>query len=78
MTNPRINDKSGALFNNIMRRFKLARDVDLARFIETPTYYVCEVRNGKREIGDKVLLRICERTGLSVKTARAQIAAGSE
>lgn len=74
MTNPRINDKSGELFNNIMRRHKFKRDAELARFIETPPYYVCEVRNGKREIGDKVLLRICELAGISVKNARAQIA----
>ena len=74
MTNPRNNDLSGALFNNLMRRFDLARDIDLAVFIGTPAYYVPEVRNGKRVIGDRVLLRICEKTGMTVKAARAKIA----
>lgn len=75
MTNPRTNDKSGALFDDLMKRFKLRNDAELAAYVETTKSYISEVRNGHREIGDSLLIRICEKSGLSVKTAKAKIAA---
>lgn len=74
MTNPRTNDKSGSLFNDIMTRYKLRNDAALAEHLQINKAYLSQIRNGKREIGDTVLVRICEKTGLSIKTAKAKIA----
>lgn len=74
MTNPRTNDNSGTLFDDLLKRFKLRNDAELAAHIETTKSYISEVRNGHREIGDSLLVRICEKSGLSLKTAKSKIA----
>lgn len=67
-------DNSGTLFNNIMAKHKLKRDADLAKFTGMTKCYISEVRHGKREVGDQVLVRICEKAGITLKSAKAQIA----
>lgn len=74
MATTKVIDNSGALFNNIMAKHKLKRDADLAEFTGMTKSYISEVRHGKREVGDQVLVRICDRTGMSLKSVKAQIA----
>jgi plasmid maintenance system antidote protein VapI len=67
-------DNSGTLFDNIKRKKKIGRDGELAELIGEHASVVSEIRHGRRAINDKLLVRICERTGITLKSARAQIA----
>lgn len=68
-------DNSGKLFDNIKRKRKIKNDGELAVLIGEHASVVSEIRNGKREINDKLLVRICENAGLTLKAAKLQIAA---
>lgn len=68
-------DNSGKLFDNIKRKYRVTTDTALADIIDEHVSAVSAIRNGKREISDKLLVRICENTGITLKSARAQIAA---
>lgn len=67
-------DNSGMLFNNIMKKRKLKRDLHLANYLGEHASVISEIRNGKRALNDLLLVRICEKTGISLKSAREQIA----
>lgn len=67
-------DNSGALFDSIKRKHKFKRDLQLAQLIGEYPSVISAIRNGKREISDTLLVRICGRTGMSLKTAKAKIA----
>lgn len=73
MTKTRINDRSGELFNYVMLKHRLKRDTDLADFLGTTKSYVSEIRNGRTEVGAAMLVRICERAGVTLKMARAKL-----
>lgn len=74
MTNAKGPDNSGKLFDNIKRRKKLSKEIELAQMIGEHPSVVSEIRHGKRVINDMLLMRICERVGISIKSARSQIA----
>lgn len=74
MATARGPDNSGKLFDNIKKRKKLSNDGALAEFIEAHRSEVSEIRHGKREISDVLLVRICDKAKLSLAAARAQIA----
>lgn len=69
MTNTRENDQSGLLFDYLKERHKLKRDADLARFLGTAKSYISDIRNGRAEIGAAMLIRICEKSKISLKLA---------
>lgn len=71
-------DNSGKLFDNIKTKRKIMRDFHLAAYLDEHPSVVSEIRHGKRLINDKLLVRICEKTGISLKSARAQIDAGKD
>lgn len=71
-------DKSGTLFDHIKAKKKLAREGDLAKLIGANASEVSEIRHGKRKVSDVLLVRICERTGISLRTARAMLPAKKE
>lgn len=73
MTNQHHNDRSGALFSYLMKKHKLARDADLAKFLGTTKSYVSEIRNGRNGIGPGMLIRICEKSKIPLKTAVAKL-----
>lgn len=66
-------DKSGALFDHIKAKKKFTRDGDLAEFIGANRSEVSEIRHGHREVSPVLLVRICERTGMSLKAAQAML-----
>lgn len=68
-------DNSGTLFDNIKRKYRVTTDTELAEIIDEHVSAISAIRNGKREISDKLLVRICENTNITLKSARAQIAA---
>lgn len=66
-------DNSGALFDHIKQKKKFRRDCELAEFIEANNSEISEIRHGKRKVSPTLLVRICEKTGMSLKTAKAMI-----
>lgn len=64
---------SGKLFDNIRRKYKLGNDGELADFIAAHRSEISEIRHNKREISDQLLVRICRCTGMTMKSALAQI-----
>lgn len=66
-------DNSGKLFDNIKRKRKIKNDGELAVLIGEHASVVSEIRNGKREINDRLLIRICDAANITLKAARAQI-----
>lgn len=74
MPTPKAKDNSGVLFDNIMEKRKLTRDSHLAVFLDTPRSIISEIRGGRRLVSSGLLVRICEKTGMSLKTAKEQIA----
>lgn len=66
-------DKSGALFDHIKKKRKFTLDGQLAEFIGANRSEVSAIRHGKREVSPVLLVRICEKTGLSLKAAKAMI-----
>lgn len=67
-------DNSGVLFDKIKEKKKFKRDCELADFLGEHNSVISEIRNGKRLVNDLLLVRICEKTGMSLKSARSQIA----
>ncbi len=74
MPSEKPKDNSGALFDNIMRKKELTRDSHLALFLDTPRSVISEIRGGRRHVSPGLLVKICEKTGLTLKAAKAQIA----
>lgn len=74
MTSALGRDNSGKLFDNIKLKKKLASEGELAALIGEHRSVVSEIRHGRREISDALLVRICTATGLTLKAAQAQIA----
>lgn len=74
MPTAQLPDNSGALFNKIKEKYRLASEGDLAEFIGTNRSIVSEIRHGKRVIPDVMLVRICDATGMTLKAARKLIA----
>lgn len=66
-------DNSGILFDHIKARKKLLREGDLAKFLEEHPSVISEIRHGKRTINADLLVRICEKTGTSLKLAKTMI-----
>jgi transcriptional regulator with XRE-family HTH domain len=67
-------DNSGALFDHIKTKKKLKRDGDLAELLGEHRSVISEIRHGKRQVNSDLLVRICDRTGMSLKSAKAMIA----
>lgn len=67
-------DKSGGLFDYLKVKYKLSNEGKLADFIETLPSVVSEIRHGKREVNEVLLVRICNKTGMSLKKAQVLIA----
>jgi hypothetical protein len=67
-------DNSGTLFDHIKQKKKFKRDRELAEFIDEHVSVISEIRHGKRLVNSDLLVRICDRTGISLKSARAMIA----
>lgn len=67
-------DKSGALFDYIIEKYRLKHDGELAEKIQTQRSIISEIRNGKRHINEVMLVRICDITGMSLKKVRQLIA----
>ena len=68
------NDKSGGLFDYLKVKFKFKRDCELAELFETTVSVVSEIRHGRREVNDSLLVRICTNAGISLKKAQTLIA----
>ena len=66
-------DNSGTLFDNIMTKKKMVRDGELAELLGQKPSAISMIRRGQRTISDTLLVKICETTGISLKSARAQI-----
>lgn len=67
-------DNSGTLFDHIKEKKRILRDCALAVYLGIPRSTISEIRHGKREINGLILVRICDITGMSLKSARAKIA----
>lgn len=66
-------DNSGALFDSIMKKNKFTRDIELAEYLDEYPSAISQIRTGKRQIGPALLVRICGKTGLTLKAAQAKI-----
>lgn len=66
-------DNSGILFDHIKERKKLKREGDLAKFLDEHPSVISEIRHGKRTITADLLVRICEKTGTTLKAAKGMI-----
>lgn len=69
-----IGGNAGGLFLYLKTKYRLNTDGDLADFTETARSVISEIRKGKREINEVMLVRICNKTGISLKKAQALIA----
>lgn len=69
-----VEDKSGGLFDYLKVKFNVYNDGELAKKIETAPTVVSEIRNGKREVNEVMLVRICNITGMSLKKVQTLIA----
>lgn len=74
---PRIYDadNSGTLFDHIKTKRKFKRDGELAEFLGEHRSIISEIRHGKRLVNSELLVRICEKAGISLKAAKAMIEA---
>jgi transcriptional regulator with XRE-family HTH domain len=67
-------DNSGGLFDYLKIKLRCRTDGELAGEIGTKNSVVSEIRHGKREVNDALLIRICNVSGISLKKAQALIA----
>lgn len=67
-------DKSGGLFDYLKIKLKCRTEGDLALKIETKQSVVSEIRHGKREVNDALLIRICNVANISLNKAQTLIA----
>lgn len=66
-------DNSGKLFDYLRAKFKLNSEGELAIFCNTQPSVISEIRHGKRVVNDILLVRICTKTGMTLKKAQGLI-----
>lgn len=67
-------DNSGKLFDSIMKKNRIKRDYMLAEYLDETPSTISQIRTGRREISAQMLVRICGKTGMTLKAAQAKIA----
>lgn len=67
-------DNSGGLFDYLKIKLKCRTDGDLAEKIETKQSIISEIRHGKRDVNEVMLVRICGVANITLKKAQALIA----
>jgi hypothetical protein len=68
------NDKSGQLFDTIIKTQALKNDAALSRLLKVLPPQVSKIRHGKLAVGDSLILNIHERLAMPVAEIRRLIA----
>lgn len=66
------------LLNKIMQQFDLTTDVQLAKFLEVSSKWVSRLRYHKVELSPSLILKIYDKTGMSIEEIREMAALGSK
>ena len=66
-------NKENHLFQFLMRTNKFEQDAQLARWLFTSTSVISQVRNGKIPLSARLVLRIYDKTKLSIEEIRKMV-----
>ena len=66
-------NRENELFQYLMRTNKFEQDAQLARWLFTSTSVISQVRNGKIPLSARLILRIYDKTGLSIEEIRKMV-----
>jgi len=69
-----LNGNAGGLFSYLKTKHKLSTDGKLAELIGCKPSEISQIRHSKRIINEALLVRICDRTGMTLKKVQALIA----
>lgn len=61
------------LFNHLKKHYGLRNDTDLAEFLGTSTTMICEVRSKKRRVTGDFILKVYDKTSLSISMIRTMM-----
>lgn len=65
------------VFNHVMAKLSLKNDVALSGVIGISTPTISKIRHGNQKMSDGVLLKMHEKTGISIAELRAKLAGES-
>ena len=66
------------LFKHLKKHYGLRNDTDIAEFLGTSTTMVCELRSNKRRVTGDFILKVYDKTSLSISIIRNMMGIKSE